>query len=170
MAEKPGEVRRIAVIGTGTIGASWAAYFLSRGLAVTASDPAPAAEAFLRGYIAEAWPALERLGVDAGADPAALTFEPDPVAAAAGVDFVQESGPEREALKIDLFRRLDAALPPDVIIASSSSGLLMSSLQEGCRHPERCIIGHPFNPPRLIPLVEVVGGLKTAPDALARAM
>ncbi|HZS85551.1 MAG TPA: 3-hydroxyacyl-CoA dehydrogenase NAD-binding domain-containing protein [Stellaceae bacterium] len=168
MAEGSG-VRRVAVIGAGTIGASWAAYFLARGLAVTASDPAPEGEAFLGRYIANAWPALRRLGLAAGAEPA-FRFERDPVAAVAGADFVQESGPEREEVKTALFARLDAALPPEVVIASSSSGLLMSRIQEGCRHPERCVIGHPFNPPHLVPLVEVVGGAKTAPAAIERAM
>lgn len=170
MAQAIAGVRRVAVIGAGTIGASWAAWFLARGLEVTASDPAPQGEAFLRRYIAEAWPALTRLGLAPGASPAALRFERDPAASVAGADFVQESGPEREEVKKDLLRQLDAVLDPAVLIASSSSGLLMSVLQEGLRHPERCIIGHPFNPPHLIPLVEVVGGKRTAPAAIARAM
>jgi carnitine 3-dehydrogenase len=163
-------VRRVAVIGAGTIGASWAAWFLARGLAVTASDPAPEAEAFVRRYVAEAWPALTRLGLAAGAAQAALTFARDPVAALAGADFVQESGPEREDLKKDLFQKMDGALDPAILIASSSSGLLISRIQDGLRHPERCVIGHPFNPPHLIPLVEVVGGGQTAPQAIERAM
>jgi carnitine 3-dehydrogenase len=164
------EIRRVAILGAGTIGASWAAWFLARGLAVTASDPAPEGEAFVRRYIAEAWPALTRLGLAAGASQAALTFERDPVAALAGADFVQESGPEREDAKKTLFRLLDEALDPTVLIASSSSGLLISRLQDGLRHPERCLIGHPFNPPHLIPLVEVVGGTQTSPHAIERAM
>ena len=163
-------VRRVAVIGAGTIGASWAAYFLSRGLQVTAWDPRPDTEGFVRRFIAEAWPALSRLGLAAGADPGRVTFAKDAAAATAGAEFVQESGPEREDLKIDLFRALDAAVAPEIVIASSSSGLLMSRIQDGCRHPGRCVIGHPFNPPHLIPLVEVVGGHKTQPHAVARAM
>lgn len=163
-------VRRVAVIGAGTIGASWAANFLARGLAVTASDPAPEGEAFLRRYVAEAWPALSRLGLAAEASPDRLTFIRDPGEAVAGADFVQESGPEREDAKIALFRRLDSVLGPEVVIASSSSGLLVSKLQEGCNHPGRCVIGHPFNPPHLIPLVEVVGGKQTSPAAIAQAM
>jgi 3-hydroxyacyl-CoA dehydrogenase len=163
-------VRRVAVIGAGTIGASWAAYFLARGLSVTASDPRPDAEEFVRRFIAGAWPALSRLGLAADADPGRIAFARDAAAAVAGAEFVQESGPEREDLKIDLFRTLDAAVPRDVVIASSSSGLLMSRIQAGCRHPGRCVIGHPFNPPHLIPLVEVVGGERTAPDAIARAL
>ncbi|HTY67161.1 MAG TPA: 3-hydroxyacyl-CoA dehydrogenase NAD-binding domain-containing protein [Alphaproteobacteria bacterium] len=163
-------VRRVAVIGAGTIGASWAAYFLSRGLHVTAWDPRPDAETFVRRFISDAWPALSRLGLAAGADPERVRFAKDAAAAVAGAEFVQENGPEREDLKIELFRALDGAVAPEIVIASSSSGLLMSRIQEGCRHPGRCVIGHPFNPPHLIPLVEVVGGHKTAPDAVARAM
>ncbi len=163
-------VRRVAVIGAGTIGASWAAYFLSRGLHVTAWDPRPDAEAFVRRFISDAWPALSRLGLATGADPERVRFAKDAAAAVGGAEFVQESGPEREDLKIELFRALDGAVAPEIVIASSSSGLLMSRIQEGCRHPGRCVIGHPFNPPHLIPLVEVVGGHKTAPDTVARAM
>jgi carnitine 3-dehydrogenase len=163
-------VKRVAVIGAGTIGASWAACFLASGVAVVASDPAPDAEASIRGAIAAAWPALERLGLAAGADPENWRFVRDPIAAADGADFVQESGPEREELKIDLFSRLDAVLPPDVLLASSTSALPMSRIQSGCRHPERCVTGHPFNPPHLIPLVEVVGGALTSPEAIERAM
>jgi carnitine 3-dehydrogenase len=170
MAEAIAGVRRVAVIGAGTIGASWAAWFLARGLAVTASDPAPEGESFLRRYVADAWPALERLGLAPGASRDALRFERDPVAALAGADFVQESGPEREAVKQALFLTLDAALDPAIVVASSSSGLLMSRLQEGCRHAERFVIGHPFNPPHLIPLVEVVGGARTSPATIERAM
>lgn len=163
-------VTKVAVIGAGTIGASWAAYFLSRGLDVTASDPAPNAEAFARGYVANAWPALQKLGVAAGASPERLRFERDPQKAVAGAAFVQESGPEREDMKIALFAELDAVLPPDAIIASSSSGLLISRIQSKCRHPERCVLGHPFNPPHLIPLVEVVGGKATSPQTIEKTL
>jgi carnitine 3-dehydrogenase len=169
MAEIAG-VRRVAVIGAGTIGASWAACFLARGLEVVGSDPAPGAEAAVRGVIEAAWPALERLGLAADADRRRWRFVADPVAALAGADFVQESGPEREELKVELFARLDAALPPEAIVASSTSALPMSRIQSGCRHPERCVTGHPFNPPHLIPLVEVVGGARTAPRTIDRAM
>jgi 3-hydroxyacyl-CoA dehydrogenase len=164
-------IRRVAVIGAGTIGASWAAWFLARGLAVAASDPAPDAEAFLRRFVAEAWPTLVALGAvvtDATQD--ALNFHREPEDAVAGADFVQENAPEREEIKRPLLGRIDAVLPPSVVIASSSSGLLISRLQADCRHPERCLIGHPFNPPHLIPLVEVVGGAQTGPAAIERAL
>ncbi len=163
--------KRIAVIGAGTIGASWAAYFLARGFEVSASDPSPNGEAFARRFIDNAWPALEALKiVQPGADRKRFAFFKDPAEAAKGAEFVQESGPEREDLKIELFATLDAALPPETVIASSSSGLLISRVTKKCKHPERCVIGHPFNPPHLIPLVEVVGGKKTSPEAVYKAM
>ncbi|MEP9353495.1 3-hydroxyacyl-CoA dehydrogenase NAD-binding domain-containing protein [Xanthobacter sp. KR7-65] len=163
-------IRRVAVIGAGTIGASWAALFLSRGLDVVVSDPAPGAAEATQLLIDAAWPVLKELGGEAWIEPKAWHFEPDPVKAVAGADFVQENAPERYELKQKLFPAIDAVLPPEVVIASSSSGLLVSRIAEGCRHPERCIIGHPFNPPHLIPLVEVVGGEKASRAAIATAM
>jgi carnitine 3-dehydrogenase len=166
-----GNIRRVAAIGTGTIGASWTAVFLAQGLRVAASDPAPEAETFLRDFIAAAWHNLARLSPVADEPPwAALSFHAEPEAALAGAEFVQENAPEREELKRSLLTRVDAALDPQIVIASSSSGLLMSRLQTGCRHPERCVIGHPFNPPHLVPLVEVVGGEKTGREAIERAL
>lgn len=163
-------IKRVAVIGAGTIGASWAAWFLSRGLEVVASDPSPGAPELIRRMVAGAWPGLQQLGAVSGANPDAWRFEPDPAKAAEGADFVQESAPERLEIKQPLLAAIDAVLPPDVVIASSTSGLLASRLSEACRHPERVVIGHPFNPPHLIPLVEVVGGAKGSPDAVAAAM
>jgi carnitine 3-dehydrogenase len=163
--------QRIAVIGAGTIGASWAAIFLARGHDVAASDPSPNGEAFARRFIDNAWPTLQALGlVVPGASPARFSFHATPAAACAGAAFVQESGPEREDLKIELLAAIDAALPKDVVIASSSSGLLITRVTVKCQHPERCVIGHPFNPPHLIPLVEVVAGDKTSAEAIAKAM
>jgi 3-hydroxyacyl-CoA dehydrogenase len=164
-------IRRVAAIGTGTIGASWTANFLAHGLEVRASDPAPGAEARLRRFVDACWPALARLAELPTTPPHdALTFCRDPESAVAGVDFVQESAPEREEIKQALLARIDAVLPPEIVIASSSSGLLISRLQAACRHPERCVVGHPFNPPHLIPLVEVVGGERTAPATIEQAM
>jgi len=163
--------KRVAVIGAGTIGASWAAYFLARGFEVGAYDPLPNGEAFARRFIDNAWPTLEKLkAVQPGADRKRFEFFKEPVAAVEGAEFVQESGPEREDLKIELFATLDAALPPETVIATSSSGLLISRVSAKCRHPQRCVIGHPFNPPHLIPLVEVVGGAKTSSEAITKAM
>jgi len=164
------EVKRVAVIGAGTIGASWAAYFLSRGLPVAVSDPSPGAPDLMRRMVEGAWPILMRLGGKTDADPAAWTFHADPAAALEGADFVQESAPERLDIKQDLLHRIDAALPADVVIASSTSGFLASLLSERCAHPDRVLIGHPFNPPHLIPLVEVVGGAKGSPAAVAATM
>jgi 3-hydroxyacyl-CoA dehydrogenase len=161
------QVRTVAVIGAGTIGASWAALFLARGLAVVASDPRPDGADRVRRFVEGAWPALQRLGLAPGADPGRLAFEPDPAKAAARADFVQESALEDLALKRDLINRVDAALPPERVIASSTSTFMPSLLQEGCRAPGRVLVGHPFNPPHLIPLVEVVGGKATDPAAVA---
>ncbi|HUA55948.1 MAG TPA: 3-hydroxyacyl-CoA dehydrogenase NAD-binding domain-containing protein [Candidatus Sulfotelmatobacter sp.] len=164
------KVRTVAVVGAGTIGASWAAWFLARGCDVVASDPASGGEAFVRRFVAEAWPALIRLGLAAGADPGRLRFTADPVEAACLGDMVQESAPERLELKQELLGRIDAALAPERVIASSTSGFTVSAMQVRMRHPERLVVGHPFNPPHVIPLVEVVGGGRTAEAAVDWAL
>ncbi|KPJ36926.1 3-hydroxyacyl-CoA dehydrogenase [Burkholderia multivorans] len=158
------DMQRIAIVGTGVIGASWAAFYLAKGFDVVATDPAPQAEARLRESLAAF------LGDDADAACARLTFEADLVRALDGVDFVQENGPERLDLKRALYRQMDDVLPAHVPIASSSSGLKMSDIQTACeQHPERCLIAHPFNPPHLIPLVELVGGEATDAAVIERA-
>src|SRR6266581_1990970 len=163
-------IRRIAIIGTGVIGASWSSLFLAKGLQVVATDPAPNAEAALRKFVETAWPALKRLGLSPGASQSNLTFTADLTQALAGADLVQENGPERIDFKKKLYQQLDELLPPEVIIASSSSGLTMSEIQSGARlHPERCVIAHPFNPPHLVPLVEIVGGAKTSEVTIQRS-
>jgi 3-hydroxyacyl-CoA dehydrogenase len=168
MSAKP--VRRIGIIGTGVIGASWSALFLAKGLEVTATDVAPNAETALRRFVESAWPALKRLGVAPGASPSNMKFTAALVEAVKGADLVQENGPERIDFKKKLYGQLDELLPPDVIIASSSSGLTMSEIQSGAAsHPERCLIAHPFNPPHLVPLVEIVGGAKTSEATIRRA-
>src|SRR5258705_13802843 len=160
-------IRRIAVVGTGVIGASWTALFLAKGLQVVATDIAPNAEASLRKFVDTAWPALKRLGLSPGASQSNLKFTPALAQAVAGADLVQENGPERLDFKQKLYGELDQLLPPDVIIASSSSGLTMSEIQLGCRsHPERCVIGHPFNPPHLVPLVDIARGAKTSDQTI----
>ena len=164
-------IKKVAIIGTGVIGASWAALFLAKGLDVVANDVAPDAETSLRRFVKAAWPALERLGLAPGASQSRLAFSSDLPTALRGVDLVQENGPERLDFKQKLYEQLDELLPPDVIIASSSSGIKMSDIQSGAAlHPERCVIGHPFNPPHLIPLVEVVGGTKTSEQTIQRAI
>ena len=163
------DIKRVAVVGTGVIGASWTALFLAKGLKVTATDIAPGAEKKLNRYVDAAWPALESLGLAGGGDRSQLRFTRDLREAVADVDLVQENAPERLDFKKQLYGELDSLLPPSVIIASSSSGLTMSDIQSGChQHPERCVIGHPFNPPHLIPLVEIVGGSKTSEDTISR--
>lgn len=163
-------VRRVAIVGTGTIGASWATYYLARGFDVTATDPGPGAESALRSFVDGAWGAAATLGLAPGASPDRLTFAADMRQAVADADFVQENAPERPDLKVKLFADIDDATPPEAIIASSSSGITMSEIQAGCRNPGRTVIGHPFNPPHVIPLVEVVGGTRTAPETIDTAM
>ncbi len=163
-------INRVAIIGTGVVGASWAALFLAKGLEVVATDVAPDADASLRHFVEAAWPALKRLGLAPDASQSNLKFTADLPTAVKNANFVQENGPERIEFKKSLYRQLDDLLPADVIIASSSSGLTMSEIQSDCpSHPERCVIGHPFNPPHLVPLVEIVGGAKTSEDTIQRA-
>lgn len=161
----PEEIRTVAVVGAGSIGASWAALVLARGLDVVATDPAPGAEERLRETLELR---LAELGVVA--DERRVRFVADPAEAASGAELVLEGGPERLEVKRELFAELDAATAPDVLLASSSSGLAPSSFQGCCRHPERVLVAHPFNPPHLVPLVEVVGGEQTSEEAIEAAM
>jgi 3-hydroxyacyl-CoA dehydrogenase len=163
--------RRVAVVGAGAIGTSWCARFLAYGLAVVVVDPDEGARARVEREVARALAQLHRLGVEPPpwADRVVVTADVD--AAVDGVDVVQECAPESLEVKRELLRQLDAAAAPAVIIASSSSGFPPSELQVACtHHPERVLVGHPFHPPHLIPLVEVVGGRRTAPDVVERAM
>ncbi|MEX3692097.1 3-hydroxyacyl-CoA dehydrogenase NAD-binding domain-containing protein [Paraburkholderia sp. BR14263] len=161
------QFNRVAVIGTGVIGASWTALFLAKGLDVVAFDQGPDAEQCLKQYVDAAWPALDALGLAPRASRSRLTFTRDLPGAVADVGFVQENGPERIDLKRAMYEGLDVLLPPDVPIASSSSGLTMSNIQAGCKsYPQRCVIGHPFNLPHLIPLVEVVAGEETSEETV----
>jgi carnitine 3-dehydrogenase len=159
----PAKVERVAVLGAGTIGASWTAQFLARGLAVAVYDPAPDCATRVRAFVDNAWPTLERLGLGAGADPTRVTFHEDPAAAVEGATLVQENGPENLEIKRALFAAIEPGLAPDALVASSTSGLIPSELQAARAGPERYVVGHPFNPPHLIPLVEVVGGRATDP-------
>ncbi len=163
----PGAVRTVTCVGAGVIGGGWVAYFLARGYDVVAWDPAEDAEARLRHLVDCAWPALVDLGLSDGASRDRLVVEPDLAAAVAHTDFVQESAPEQLDLKTRLLADIDAVAPPHVVISSSTSGFGMSEMQVACAHPERTVVAHPFNPPYLIPLVEVVGGVGTAPEVVA---
>jgi 3-hydroxyacyl-CoA dehydrogenase len=163
-------IHRIAIVGTGVIGASWAALYLARGLSVVATDPAPNAETNLRKYVDEAWPDLTDIGLSQGASRDRLSFTSNMKEALSHADLVQENAPERPDFKMKLYAEMDDATPVDSLLASSSSGITPSVIQTNCRHPERVVIGHPFNPPHIIPLVEVVGGTKTSPEAIQQAM
>ena len=162
------KIKTVGIAGTGLIGAGWAARLLFRGFNVIAFDVSPAAEARLKAQIKTAWPSLESL-LGKPIKKGKLTFTTDLKEMASRVDFIHEAAPEREELKIKLFRDIDAATRPDVIISSSSSGFLPTKLQSQCQNPERVIIGHPFNPVYLLPLVEIVPGEKTSAEAMDRA-
>ena len=164
-------IQTAAIIGTGVIGASWATAFLARGMDVVAADPASGAEQALRGTVAAQWTAMQQIGLSPGASLERLRFAASPEDAVAEVDFIQENGPERLDVKRDLFRRLDEAAPTSSLLATSTSTITISEFQDACtRHPERVVLGHPFNPPHLIPLVEVGGGELTSEDAIERAL
>ncbi|MFG2531286.1 3-hydroxyacyl-CoA dehydrogenase NAD-binding domain-containing protein [Streptomyces sp. NPDC048516] len=165
----PEDVRRIACIGAGVIGGGWVAHFLARGYDVAAWDPADDAEDKLRRLVAAAWPALEQIGLADGASPDRLTLAPTLTEAVADADFVQESAPENLELKRSLLAELAAATRPGVVIASSTSGYPMTDMQTAAEDAGRLVVGHPFNPPYLIPLVEVVGGERTDQEAVAWA-
>ncbi|ROW11853.1 hypothetical protein VPNG_04910 [Cytospora leucostoma] len=169
------DIQKVAIIGCGCIGASWAALFLAQGLTVTAFDINPAAETFLRNTVKDAIPTLSSLGLlqRADAKPSDIAFTTQIEEALKDTDFVQENGPERLEFKHKLFNQIASLVRPGITIATSSSGLTCSSIQEGLHpssHPERCVVGHPFNPPHLIPLVEVVGGKQTSPATVDKTM
>ncbi len=163
-------IRTLGVIGTGVIGAGWAARALAHGLDVVAWDPAPGWQERLIAAIDNAWPALEKVGLYPGASKDRLNCAVSLGAACGAADFIQESAPERLELKQSLHELIDTHAPPEVIVASSTSGLLPSDLQSRCRHPGRLVVGHPFNPVYLLPLVEVLGGNRTFPGSIDRAM
>ncbi|MER9613194.1 3-hydroxyacyl-CoA dehydrogenase NAD-binding domain-containing protein [Mesorhizobium sp. M0312] len=151
-------ISKVTCIGGGMIGAGWAAHFMRAGLEVVVFDPAAERETFLREYLAKAMPSLAKLGMAPGASPTRVHFTTNMEEALKETDFVQESGPENIDAKIKLIGEIDALTAPDAVIASSSSGFLAADLRRAARHPERILIGHPFNPPYLVPLVEIAGG------------
>jgi len=161
------DVRTVCCVGAGVIGGGWAAYFLAHGYDVVAWDPAPDAGERLEHLVDAAWPALTQLGLAPRADRSRLRVEPLLERALAEAEFVQESAPEDLDLKVKLLAEIDAAAPEGIVISSSTSGYAMSEMQVACADPGRTIVGHPFNPPYLIPLVEVVGGAQTSPEVVA---
>lgn len=162
----PEAVTAIGILGTGVIGGGWACHFLRQGLEVVAYDKAPGAEERLRQRVAEAWPKLEQLGLKPGASPDNLRFVDSLEALGAAVPIIQESTPEDLEAKQALFAEVDAAIPADVIVSSSTSGFPMSDIQVHCQHPERTVVCHPFTPPHIVPFCEVVGGQKTDPEVV----
>ncbi|QTD93292.1 3-hydroxyacyl-CoA dehydrogenase NAD-binding domain-containing protein [Burkholderia anthina] len=159
----------VGILGAGTIGASWAALFLASGLEVDVYDPAPEVEAFVRDYVRHAWPSLERLGLAERGNPDRVRFLRTPEEAVARAQFVQESVPERIEIKHALYGRIERHLDPRAIVCSSASGLLVKEMQNGWQNPGRFILGHPFNPPHLIPLVELLGNDRTEAGVLELA-
>ncbi|KSW25108.1 MULTISPECIES: L-carnitine dehydrogenase [unclassified Pseudomonas] len=164
------EIKTFAALGSGVIGSGWIARALAHGLDVVAWDPAPGAEAALRQRVANAWPALQKAGLVPGASQERLKFVDTIEECVRDADFIQESAPERLDLKCELHARISAAAKPDALIGSSTSGLLPSEFYADATHPGRCVVGHPFNPVYLLPLVEVVGGQKTDPAAIQAAI
>ena len=162
-------VQRVALVGGGVIGSGWATRCLAHGLSVVVTDPSPAAAEMVLRTVDSAWPILEEAGLDDEADRSKLEFVPDIETAVADADFVQENVPEREDLKIAVHEEIGRHAKDDTVVASSSSGLLPSRLQSRCRKPERLVIGHPFAPVYLLPLVEVVGGEQTSLDCVRAA-
>lgn len=169
MRKEPDRVRRVASIGGGPIGGGWAAHFLARGYDVTGYIHDLTEEAVYRSFIETGWKSLTELGLAKGASIDRLTITTDIDVAVAHADFVQESAPERLELKQALYERLGRTVPAGVVIASSTSGLTMTEIQTRCQSPGRTVVGHPFNPPYLLPLVEIVGGKKSDPDTVAWA-
>jgi carnitine 3-dehydrogenase len=165
----PDEVRTVTVVGTGVIGGGWAAHFLRRGYDVVAWDPGPDAPTRLSALVDTAWPSLERLGLSPGAGRDRLRWADTLEDALSDTDFVQESSPEVLTAKVALLAEIDRLTDSSVVVASSTSGLLMTDMAVECANPGRLLVGHPFNPPYLIPLVEVVGGRKTDLAAVAWA-
>jgi len=164
------DIKKIGIVGTGVIGAGWAARALANGLDVVAWDPAPDAEKALRTNIDNAWPALVKVGLFEGADRNRLTFTSDLAKLCRSVDLIQESAPENLELKIKIHKELGELAPEEVLIASSTSGLLPSDFQAESPHPERHLVGHPFNPVYLLPLCEICGGKLTSDENMDRAV
>ncbi|MFG2181667.1 3-hydroxyacyl-CoA dehydrogenase family protein [Streptomyces abikoensis] len=168
-APRPRDRVSVTVIGGGVIGISWAGLFLAHGLDVVVSDPRPEAEDPVLAGLAEIAPALAELGLPTERLTARLRFEPDLATAVARADVVQENGPERLDVKREIWRTVEAAAPPHALLATSTSGIPATAIATALRQPERLVVGHPFNPPHLVPLVEIVPGERTSPETLRRA-
>ncbi len=168
----PQEPKRIGLVGTGSVGSGWAAIYLARGYEVIACDPASDAETRVRAFVADTWDALRRIGfaTEERMPAQKLRFVTDAAAVAASSDFVQENAPENLALKQQVYAQIEDNAPPTLVIGSSTGGIPPTQLQAKMRHPERLIVCHPFNPPHLVPLIEIIGGEKTAPEVVDWAL
>jgi carnitine 3-dehydrogenase len=162
-------VEKLAVIGTGVIGNGWIARFLAQGYQVVAFDPSEGAEERTRSAIERAWPSLVQMGLAPNASADQVRFASTIEEAVMNADLIQENVPEREELKKSVLQAIDRFAKPEAIIASSTSGIKPSVLQEGLHHPERLIVAHPFNPVYILPLVELVAGHATSPSIMERA-
>ncbi len=163
MLTEPDKVQRVGILGAGVIGGGWALHFLRNGMEVMIFDPSSESRKQFDAMKTTVWPTLEELGLAPGASPDRCRFADSLEEMASSVDVIQENAPENLEVKQSIYARLDAAAPPDVPILSSTSGFAMTDIQKKCRHPERTVVGHPFNPPYLIPFIEVVGGEATDP-------
>ena len=164
-----GTIESVGIMGAGTVGASWASLFLAQGFDVVVYDPADTAEQAVRAYVAKAWPALQRLGLVRADSQERIHFHKQPEEAAARVQFIQESVPERPEIKHALYQRIEPVLQPGCIVASSTSGIMLSELQKGFKNPGPLLMAHPFNPPHLIPLVELMANDASDAEILERA-
>ena len=162
----PAQITRITSLGGGPIGGGWAAHFLARGYEVTLYLHDASERAEVEAIVDTAWTSLTDLGLAPGASRDKLRVVTDLGQAVEGAQFIQESAPENLTLKQALYDELGRLVSPDIVIGSSTSGLTMTEIQARCATPERCVIGHPFNPPYLLPLVEIVGGKLTDPAAV----
>ena len=163
------QITKTAVLGAGVIGASWTALFLAAGKDVNVYDPSDTVQEDVNNYIETAWPTLMELGIAQAGRRGKLAFYDSAAEAVTGCGFIQENVPERLEIKHAIFAEIEPHLLPEAIVCSSASGLMVKEMQEGWQNPSRFILGHPFNPPHLIPLVELLGNEKTADDVLALA-
>ena len=162
----PDQITRITSIGGGPIGGGWAAHFLAQGYDVTSYLHDKSELDSFNEIVDTAWISLESLGLKKGASRDRLTVVYDLEQAVKDSQFIQESTPENLQLKQSLYQQLGESVDEEVVISSSTSGLTMTEIQNQCRTPQRTVIGHPFNPPYLLPLVEIVGGEKSSPEAV----
>ena len=154
-------INTVGIVGAGLIGSGWASRCLARNINVIAYDPSPDGESVIRSHIENAWHALKKLGFDPN-NAGQFSFTNDLRELCENVDYIQENAPDSLAIKSSLHQDIDRFAKPDIIIASSSSGLLPSDIQKGTNHPDRIVIGHPFNPVYILPLVEIVRGSQTS--------